>query len=501
MLSAALFICTLILTVVLFRRRKGPSPPGPRGWPIIGNILDIPTKDPWKVLQKWSEDNGSDVVLLRLPGIRILFLNTHRSVQDLLVKRSKIYSDRPKSTMLELMEITWVFALMPYGTTWREHRRIFMREFNIETVRPHALQSARRLLPRLLNSPINYARQIRLSSADAILSATYGISPKSEEDHFVCLAESMSSALTDGHPYLVDMFPILKHIPAWFPGAKFKRQALEWRSLSYDVQNEAYEHVKSKMEGGTAVPCVATNLISSLQSNSLDCSESTTRNILAEAYLGGAGVTVGPLCSFMLTMGLFPEIQAKAHTALIDVVGLDRLPDFSDFGKIPYIDAVINEVLRWNPLAPLGVFHSVTQDDYYGGYFIPKGTIVCGNAWALMHDASIYGPSPHNFNPERFLLPDGTRNMAIPDADGAFGFGGRKCPGRAIGRDVIWISIATILCTYEIGEPIGEDGKCLDPAKIQYTNSLNSRPPYFDCTFTVRPGAEALIPTEIKEVA
>ncbi|KIK55842.1 hypothetical protein GYMLUDRAFT_248434 [Collybiopsis luxurians FD-317 M1] len=475
MLSAALFISTLILTVVLLRRHKRPAPPGPKGWPIIGNILDIPAKDPWKVFQKWSENIGSDVLLIRLPGVWILYLNTTRSVQDLLVKRSAIYSDRPKSTMLELMGLTWVFGLMPYGSTWKEHRRTFMREFNTEIVRPHALQSARRLLPRLLNSDINYRKQIQLSSADAILSATFGISPKSEEDHFVCLAESMIRALTEAFhsPYLVDIFPIIKHIPVWFPGAKFKRKTSEWRILSDNVQTEAYEYVKSKMDAGTAVPCVATNLITSLRNDSLSCSESTMRSILAEAYLGGAGATVGTLCSFMLTMGLFPEIQAKAYASIIAVVGPHRLPDFSDFGKIPYLDAVLNEIFRWNPLAPFGVFHSVTQDDYYDGYLIPKGTFICGNAWAVMHDASIYGPSPDDFNPERFLLPDGTRNMAIPDADGAFGFGRRRCPGRAIGRDVVWIAIASILTTYKIGEPIGKDGKCLDPAKIQYTNSMN----------------------------
>ncbi|KIK57962.1 hypothetical protein GYMLUDRAFT_228547 [Collybiopsis luxurians FD-317 M1] len=496
MLLAAVFISTLILTLVLFRRRKGPVPPGPKGWPIIGNLFDIPEKYPWKVFQKWSETNGSDMLLIRLPGIWILHLNTSRSIQDLLVKRSAIYSDRPQSTMLGLTGFTWPFSLMPYGSKWRENRRIFTREFNIEIVRPHALQSARRLLPRLLNSDINYSKQIRLASSDAILSAAYGISPKSEEDYFVGLAESLSNALTDclRSPYLgeyaisssterknscfiVDMFPIIKHIPAWFPGAKFKHQASEWRILSDNVQTKAYEHVKSEMDAGTAVPCVATKVIAALRSNSLDCSESSIRKkkliFVSLSKLTGLKQTVGAICSFILTMALFPDIQAKAYDSIIAVIGPHRLPDFSDFGKIPYIDAVINEVFRWNPLAPFGVFRSVTQDDYYDGYFIPKGTIVRGNAWAVMHDAAIYGPSTQNFNPERFLLPDGSRNKAIPDADGAFGFGRRRCPSQAVGLDMVWINVVSILATYEIGEPIGEDGKRLDPDQIEYTNSMN----------------------------
>ncbi|KAF5376176.1 hypothetical protein D9757_009334 [Collybiopsis confluens] len=499
MITFSLCASAAIIAFILLRRRTitFPCPPGPRGLPIIGNILDIPTKDPWKVFLKWTEDNGSDLLLLRVGGSSILYLNSHRAVHDLMVKRSSIYSDRPQSTMLsELMGLSWIFGLMPYGSQWKDHRRTFMREFDNNIVRPHEVQSARRLLVRLLKSSVNYSRELQLTSADAILSATYGIVPKTEDDYFVCLAESMVQTLTQVFmsPYLVDMFPVIKHIPTWFPGARFRRQALEWRSLSFDVQSAPYEFVKSQIESGTAVPSVASNIILSMRNDpDNQYSEPQMRSILAEAYLGGAGATVGTLSSLILAIALYPDIQTKARTAITSVIGQDRLPEFSDYGKIPYLDALISEVLRWNPLAPLGVFHSVIQDDYYNGYLIPKGTLICPNTWAVLHDTSIYGLYPHDFNPERFLFPDGTRNPAVPDPEGAFGFGRRVCPGRVIGRDLMWITAASILFAYDIGEPIGKDGKQLDPSHIEYTNSVNSRPPYFDCTFTARPGAEALI--------
>ncbi|THV07132.1 cytochrome P450 [Dendrothele bispora CBS 962.96] len=505
MLTVALVaLLALVLTVVLFRRQGSSAPPpGPRAWPIIGNILDIPRKSPWKVYARWSEDNGSEMLHLKLPGASILFLNSHRTVQDLLVKRSAIYSDRPQSTMLsELMGMSWVFGLMPYGNRWKDHRRIFHREFNIETLRPHEIRSARRLLVRLLDSSVNYSRELQLTTGDAILSATYGISVNSEDDYFIHLAESLVDALVQvsRSPYLVDMFPAIKKIPSWFPGAGFKRQASKWRSLGVDVQTVPFEHVKSEVDMGTAMPSVASKFLASMRNSSVDCSETQMRSILAEAYLGGAGATVGTLCSFTLAMSLFPEIQERAHAAVTAALGQYRLPDFSDYGKIPYLDALVNEVLRWNPGAPLGLFHAVSQDDYYDGYLIRKGTMICPNTWAVLHDASIYGPSPHEFIPERFLLPDGTRNMVIPDPDGAFGFGRRVCPGRVMGRELLWITAASILVTFQIGEPIGSDGKPLDPTLIEYSNSMSSRPPYFDCLFTVRPGAEALIRCGVEEL-
>lgn len=129
-------------------------------------------------------------------------------------------------------------------------------------------------------------------------------------------------------------------------------------------------------------------------------------------------------------MALYPGVQQKAQAAVDGILRGQRLPDFSDYGSIPYLDALVNEVLRWNPGAPLGLFHSVSKDDHYEGYLIPKGSIIVPNAWAIMHDEAIFGVDCREFKPERFLTPDGKRNPDIPDVDVAFGFGRRICPGR-----------------------------------------------------------------------
>ena len=48
------------------------------------------------------------------------------------------------------------------------------------------------------------------------------------------------------------------------------------------------------------------------------------------------------------------------------------------------------------------VAHSSSSDDTYNGWFIPKGTIVLGNQWWMLHDPKVY-PNPEVFDPERFL--------------------------------------------------------------------------------------------------
>lgn len=86
----------------------------------------------------------------------------------------------------------------------------------------------------------------------------------------------------------------------------------------------------------------------------------------------------------------------------------------------PATDAIIKETMRWQPVTPLAVPHCTDSDDVYNGHFIPAGSIVMGNAWALLHDPARYA-DPEEFKPERFL---GDKPEQDPGAF-AFGFGRR----------------------------------------------------------------------------
>ena len=142
-------------------------------------------------------------------------------------------------------------------------------------------------------------------------------------------------------------------------------------------------------------------------------------------------------------MLLFPEVQKKAQAELTAVVGAHRLPEFDDEPSLPYVRALIKELLRWRSVVPLSVPHRSVEDDEYRGYFIPKGTIVISNIWcgiyvstchykyiingicrAYSRDPVAY-PDPEAFMPERFLK-DGKLNPDVQDpAAIAFGYGRR----------------------------------------------------------------------------
>ena len=126
-------------------------------------------------------------------------------------------------------------------------------------------------------------------------------------------------------------------------------------------------------------------------------------------------------------MALHPEIQKKAQI-IVDAALCGRMPTFADYARIPYVEALIEETLRWKPPVLLALPHSALQDDHYEGYAIPKGAIVITNLVAVFSDETVYGAATDEFRPERFLHPDGSLNTAINSA-AVFGYGRRQCTG------------------------------------------------------------------------
>ena len=58
-------------------------------------------------------------------------------------------------------------------------------------------------------------------------------------------------------------------------------------------------------------------------------------------------------------MVLYPEVQKRAQEEMDSVLGYGYLPQFGDKDALPYLKAVLHEVLRWNPPAPLGYINAL----------------------------------------------------------------------------------------------------------------------------------------------
>ncbi|CAG8848460.1 35197_t:CDS:2, partial [Racocetra persica] len=128
-----------------------------------------------------------------------------------------------------------------------------------------------------------------------------------------------------------------------------------------------------------------------------------------------------------------PEIQAKAHQELDQVIGQSRLPKVSDEPNISYIRAIIKEGQRYCAPVYIAEPHYIEEDDEYNGYHIPANSAVVINPYGIHMDEKRY-ENPKEFKPERFL--EFTESSAA-SAKGnyknrdhfSFGAGRRLCTG------------------------------------------------------------------------
>jgi len=182
-------------------------------------------------------------------------------------------------------------------------------------------------------------------------------------------------------------------------------------------------------------------------------------------------------------MTLYPDVQANAQEEVDHVTGSNRLPTFSDRADMPYVNALVKEILRWNPAVPLGLSHQATQDDVYRGYTIPKGAVVWANIWSILHDENIF-PNPKAFKPERFLQQEKPLERISDPSLLAFGFGRRICPGMYLADNSIFITVASMLAVFDITKDRDAKGEEITPC-VDYSGFI-SHPRPFPCRIRPR---------------
>ncbi|TEB27924.1 cytochrome P450 98A3 [Coprinellus micaceus] len=500
-----------LVRAVLAKRRRNPRrlppPPGPKGLPIIGNALQIPdpNKHPWKVYASLCEEYGGMVYMTAM-GQGILVISSLSRAVELLEKRAVRYSSRPSIPALNLIELdNWAFGTMPYGHTWKEYRRAFHQQLNHSVVAryyPIMVEERDVFLRELKETPADFPEHIRMFFGKVIMRTSYGIDDMSQNESFIHAAESLVDSFGDSiapGKYLVNSFPILKHIPGWAPGAGFQKAFKKAAELGRKAVALPYAEAKTGlMQGKRSIhPSLAASFIEALPDEDAPTrqeEETKAMHVCASAYVAGADTTVASATALVLALASHPKVQKKAQAELDGVVGSGRLPMVTDRPSLPYIHAIVKELGRWYTVAPLGITHRTTADDEYDGHFIPEGTFVMANSWAIMHDPEMF-ENPFEFVPERYLN-NGEIDESVPDPEiAAFGFGRRICPGRHFSNDGLFLLAASLLATFDVAPSKDEAGNTV-PLSLEVFSQLVAKPLPFQCNISPRAGI-GKVPEEI----
>ncbi|KAI1775377.1 putative cytochrome P450 oxidoreductase OrdA-like protein [Hypoxylon cercidicola] len=506
--ASSLFICVGIgVTIIYVTSRalglsknagRPPLPPGPKGLPLVGGFNDLP--EPGVVeSEHWLKHKKlyGPLSSLTTMGQTIVVLNDAKIARELLDKRSAIYSSRPKQVFAGEI-IGWENSLTtsPYNSRFRMYRKNIGRIIGSKVTASQfdKLQEAEvgHFLLHVLDSPECLREHIKKETGTVISKITYGYTAESHrDDPFIDLGSSASDHFSlAGVPgsFIVDILPFLKYLPEWLPGAGFKKLGRQWAAELTRVTETPYAFVKHQMSQGKDRGSFLAQL---LEAGDTDPEEQHTNKYSAiSLYAGGIDTTVSSLRWFFVAMMIYPEVQRRAQQEIDSAVGRDRLPDFADRENLPYIDAVLKEVLRWNPVTPMGIPHASTKDDVFKGYFIPKDSTLLTNLWHFTHDPEIYR-DPTVFKPERYLAQNGSEPE--PDPHGlVFGFGRRICPGQVLADKTLYLNIAQVLAVFNISKHV-ENGREIEPS-LHLEPGVISQPMPYKCLIKPRsPHHEKLI--------
>ncbi|KAH9927105.1 cytochrome P450 [Epithele typhae] len=484
-----------LVSRIFAKRPAGPLPPGPKGYPIIGSLLEMPLKYSWLTFAQWSERWG-DLTTFTLLGQRFLLVNNADDALELLEKKSAIYSSRSSIPVGGDM-IGWSQTMIMQNepARMREYRKlvgtVMASHTRVQRFGDLIEADTKQFLTALPQRTDTLFHELQKLAGSIVVTITYGYKAKSDHDEIITAVDKAMAdfaLVTQPGAFVADVFPILTSIPSWFPGTAWMQKAAQSKKLLEDMVQLPYVWVKKQMAAGTHKSSFVTALLDEPHD---DAREELIKLVAASMYAGGADTTVSSSMTFFLAMTLYPEVQKKAQAELDSVIGHGQLPTLADRERLPYLNAILLEVLRWIPVAPMGFPHLSTEDDFHKDYFIPKGTMVMVNSWNLLHDPVRY-TDPNTFNPDRFL--DTPSHPAERDPrDFAFGYGRRKCPGIFFAEASIFTAVALTLAVYDIAKAVDARGKTIEPA-VEPSGTLISHPAPFPLRVSVRsPKAQALL--------
>jgi cytochrome P450 len=393
-------------------------PPGPKGFPIVGVSFEL-LGDALGLLRRVAREYGD---IVRIPvafGERILLNHPDWIEQLLVIEQSKFHKSTLSKEATE--RLLGQGLLISEGEFWRRQRRLAQPGFHRARINEYArtmVQIAERHVRQWRGGEqLDMAHEMMALTLDIAVRTLFGTTLPGE-------AEQVGQAMTFLMRYSLGRARSPVNIPASWPTPGNRRANREYEfldSLVYRIISERQAQGNSSHH---------TDLLSLLMGAMDEDGTQMTRKQLRDEtmtiFLAGHETTALTLAWTWYLLSGNPEAEARLHEELHGVLG-GRAPEIKDLERLPYLKAVVNEVLRLYPPAYLLARTSIAPCNI-GGYDFPSGTTVLASQWVMHRDPRYYD-DPDAFRPERWL--DGLADRLPAGAYFPFGNGPRRCIGQS----------------------------------------------------------------------
>nr|XP_032816810.1 cytochrome P450 2K1-like [Petromyzon marinus] len=425
-------LALLAVLVLLFLLLSGPLclkndpkgfPPGPRPWPLIGNIHQLDLNSLYKSFMKLSETYGP-VFSVSMGLSRVVVIVGFDAVRDALVHQAEVFAGRPKVPIFEFLDMH-DGLVMSVGKAWRDRRRFSIRTLKSFGMGKHSIgdrivEETEFLVQHIAQTEGNYFTNIVIFFIFTVISAypaTLDMDDGIKEQFYSDLDDTLTAIPRSDKVILLGNF-----------NARVGRDHSIW---SGTIGKDGLHF----QESGKA--------------DSSFCEKSLHISVI-NLFQAGTETTSTLLQWALYLMVKHPDIQTRVHEEIDNAVGPSRRLTYADRNVMPFTNAVVHEVLRFSSFVPTNLMHSTTSDTTFQGYFLPKGTYVIPMLHSVLKDPSQW-EAPFEFNPNHFLDTSGKfckREAALP-----FSAGLRACLGENLAIMESFIFFACLLRTFSFQAP------------------------------------------------
>lgn len=391
--------------------------PGPRGYPLIGNIPQL-SRDPLGFFLSMGRLHPH---IVRLPlGPRTMYLVSHPTeVKYILQDNQKNYAkgyDQARPVLGDGL-------VTAEGEHWRKQRRLMQPAFNrsaLVNLLPLMVSSTEEALDdwqkRSANGqPLDMAREYMLLTQTIIVRTMFSADLGNRAFE---IADAFATALEYLNSTLVSPLPINEKLPT--PLNRRFNKAMRY------LEGIIQEFIDTRR----AQPAQRRDLLDMLvaardEETGQPMSDKQMKDEILTIFLAGHETTATLLAWTSLLLSQHPEVDAKVR-AEMDTQLKGRIPSFDDLSSLTYTEMVLQESLRIYP--PAWMFARMTINaDELGGFHIPAGTMLMLSPYVTQHLEDFW-PEPDRFDPLRFS--EAGRGDRPNYAWFPFGGGPRLCIGK-----------------------------------------------------------------------